>query len=137
MVGGVSNYQPPQLNKTPSQASSSNDLKSSRNLVSKCSTLKCQFSSPASKCSSTSNLPVVTPSPTSKTMPYSTPISSISERISCASKFFDAKLKEFEIFEEDSHLDLSSISKGLDDDSSVDSDSSDDLSLNEWVENLG
>ena len=40
-VGSISNYQSPQLNKTPSQASSSNDLKSSGNLVPKCSTLKC------------------------------------------------------------------------------------------------
>ena len=39
--------------------------------------------------------------------------------------------KHEKIFEEDSHLDLSSISKGLSDDSSVDSDSSDDSSLNE------
>ena len=97
IVGSISNYQSPQLNKTPSQVSSSNDLKSSRNLVSKCSTLKCQFSSPALKCSSTLNLPLVTPSSTSKTMPYSTPISSISERTIRASELFDAKLKEFEI----------------------------------------
>ena len=42
-----------------------------------------------------------------------------------------------ETFEEDHHLDLSSISEGLNDYCSCDSDSSDDSSLNEWAEYSG
>ena len=83
---------------TPSTSHSlpSYSSKSRRSLVSNFSTPEYGSSSPSSK-NSLITTTSLTPDTASKTTSYSTPISSISKRISRASELFDAMIKEFEI----------------------------------------